>query len=60
MNIPIWMAEEHRQKKWDLWVRQRPVCGDCGRPIVEDRCLELEGGRYLCLDCMRERVVETP
>lgn len=60
MERPIWEADLHRQRKWDEWVRQRPRCADCGRPIVEDRCLQLEEDSFLCLDCMRSRVVDTP
>lgn len=38
----IWFADIRRQKKWDDWVKTRPICPDCGWEIlgraVEGRC----------------------
>ena len=29
-----------------------PICAECGEPIQDDECYEIEGG-YICEECLR-------
>lgn len=51
-----WLAEEQRQLLWDRWAAGRPRCPDCGRPILADRALPLDG-ELICPDCTADRMV---
>lgn len=58
MDQEPWLQAERIAARGDLWLRRRPVCADCGRPIVQERCLPLEDGGVLCPDCVKDRMVE--
>lgn len=51
-----WLLEEQRQRKTDAWLASRPVCVECGWPIVEERALPWDGG-LLCPDCIEIQMV---
>lgn len=51
----LWQ-EDRRQAGWDDWCRQRPRCGDCGRPILEDRALIVDE-EMICDKCVSRRKV---
>lgn len=52
-----WMEAERREARWDRWLGMRPVCADCGQPIVEERYFPADDGP-LCPRCTRGRMVE--
>ncbi len=46
------MTDEKLQKRWDDWLKGRPVCIKCGRPIP-DRWIPADGGK-VCEGCVEE------
>ena len=58
MSDEPWLQAERLAAKEDRWLLRRPMCGDCGRHITQDRYFPLEDGTPLCPDCVRERMVE--
>ena len=58
MGDEPWLQAERLAAKQDRWLLRRPVCGDCGRHITEERYFPLEDGTPLCPDCVRDRMVE--
>lgn len=52
-----WLEEQHRQKRWDDWLKQRPVCCDCGNHIARETYLPTPDGP-LCPECVGRRMVE--
>lgn len=53
-----WLEAEAVAARADRWLLRRPVCGDCGRHIAEERCFPLDNGEVLCPACIRGRMVE--
>ena len=49
-NYSQW--EEHERKQ-EAWLAERPVCADCGEPIQDDHCFEING-EYICPRCMED------
>ena len=41
---------ENEQEKW---LRKRPKCDCCGRPITDDYCFEM-GGDIICEECLNK------
>lgn len=54
MNIPDnydqFVAKEAKE---DAWLRSRPFCSHCGRPIQDERLWEINGETYHA-DCAEE------
>ena len=54
--------------EWDKHCEQqerelakRPICPCCGERITDEYCYDVEGGRYICENCMETVFrVETP
>lgn len=46
-----WMEDQRIQKKWDDYLRRRPVCCLCGAPILTVYALKLVSQWY-CEDCV--------
>ena len=56
MGELLWQEDARRQKQWDDWCSRRPVCGDCGRPILEERALIVDE-EMICDKCVERRKV---
>lgn len=52
----MWRADALRQQQWDEHCARRPICGDCGRPILEDRALIVDE-EMICEKCVENRKV---
>lgn len=50
-NYSLWERHEARVERR---LSERPVCGDCGRPIQDEYWFEVEG-EILCEECMHDR-----
>ena len=40
------------EEEQDRYLKQLPVCSDCGEHIQEDYCYEING-EYICEECMK-------
>ena len=42
-------------RNWDAeqtaWLEKRPKCAECGEPIQDEECWEIEG-KLICSDCL--------
>ena len=51
------MEDQRIQKKWDDFLRRRPVCCLCGGPILTEYALKLVSQWY-CEDCVSSHTQE--
>lgn len=42
------------QAKQDAWLRKRPICEECDKPIQDDYLYDVDG-MVLCEKCMKEQ-----
>lgn len=58
MYAEPWLLEQQHQAALERRCRGRPVCADCGQPIADAFCFQLEDG-WLCPECVNLRFIST-
>jgi formylmethanofuran dehydrogenase subunit E len=44
---------EEREDKAERWLSTLPICSECGEPIQDDECFEING-ELVCPECLVE------
>lgn len=55
---PIRDFERHFEEQ-EKELENLPICAECGEPIQDDMCYEIDG-KYICDECMDNHRVYTP
>ena len=50
-NYDLWVEHDQREQEW---LDSLPICEECGEPIQEDHCYNIDG-EILCEECLKER-----
>lgn len=46
----LWAMDDARKERW---LESLPICSECGEPIQDDTCYEING-ELICPDCLRD------
>lgn len=50
-NYDLWLEHDAEQQSW---LDSLPVCDECGQPIQDTHCYNINGN-YICEECLNER-----
>ncbi len=56
MEEAIYIDFNRREAQWYTWKQSRPVCDDCGEPILENYRYEDLRGNCTCEHCMSRKI----
>lgn len=40
-------------KQHEIWLRTLPICAECGEPIQDEECYEING-EFICPECLKD------